>query len=186
MGLAASGIFTIRKMVSLKLRPSTNQEAYQEIRNALTMRFYSTANLGSQLHADFKPYLRQEGHKYLANNFLLSLQPFTAWVGLVGVVLIFIIVSAMWWDTPATLAKVLAAYGAVSPPRCPPLTIRLLRAAKHIAVFLFILIIKCYRGTLQTWFTEHPCDVNSLEQVLSELDFLSKKSESRSVIDVVT
>lgn len=103
-------------MVSLLVRPSPDQEAHQVIRTALTTRFYSTADLGGLLTAEYRPYLRQAGCDYLANNFLLSLQPFTAWVGLMGVILIFIIASAMWWDTPATPAKVFAAYGAVSPP----------------------------------------------------------------------
>jgi len=103
------------------------------------MQFYSTANLGSQLSAEYRPYLRQEGQVYLANNFLLSLQPFTAWVGLAGVVLIFIIVSAMWWHAPATPAKVLAAYGAVSHPKCPPLTTQTTKIRQaHCRIFIHI------------------------------------------------
>jgi hypothetical protein len=46
------------------------------------------------------------------------MQPWTAYLGLFGICIIFVLANAMWWDKPATLAKVLGAYGAVRTSFC--------------------------------------------------------------------
>ena len=52
----------------------------------------------------------------MAKNKLLTIQPWTAWAGIIGILLVFIFVTAMWWDTPPSADKILAGLGPVRRP----------------------------------------------------------------------
>jgi hypothetical protein len=56
-----------------------------------------------------KPEYREK-----ARNWLLLLQPGIALFAAVGVILIFVFSSALWWDTTATAGEVFAVFGPVS------------------------------------------------------------------------
>jgi len=52
--------------------------------------------------ADYKPY-----------TFFSWAQPWIAWMGLIGCILVFCFSSATWWNTPVNFTKVAVAYAAV-------------------------------------------------------------------------
>ena len=49
-----------------------------------------------------------------ASTILGGLQPFIAWLGMIGcLVIVFVFTTATWWSTPVDFSKVAIAYGAV-------------------------------------------------------------------------
>lgn len=52
--------------------------------------------------------------QYKAHTLLDWAQPWIAWIGILGCVLVFAFTSVAWWDTPVTFSKVAVAYAAVS------------------------------------------------------------------------
>ena len=66
-----------------------------------------------------KPEFRRDHDEYRPTTLLDWLQPLVAWIGLVGCILVFGFVSATWWDTKVSFAKVAVAYGAVSASGSP-------------------------------------------------------------------
>jgi amino acid transporter len=67
-------------------------------------------------------HYRRQSPQYKSYTFLSWAQPYIAWLGLIGCVLVFSFTSAMWWSSPANLTKVAIAYAVVRPlfPSSPP------------------------------------------------------------------
>ena len=60
-------------------------------------------------------YVRNtKGYRKMAKNYLMLLQPGFALFAAGGIIFIFILCSALWWDTTATVAEILAVFGPVS------------------------------------------------------------------------
>src|SRR5438045_2056164 len=57
---------------------------------------------------------RRKSADYKSYTFLGFAQPYIAYLGLLGCILVFGFASATWWSTPADLTKVAVAYAAVS------------------------------------------------------------------------
>lgn len=57
---------------------------------------------------------RRRSENYKSYTFLGFAQPYVAWLGLIGCILVFGFASATWWSSPADLTKVAVAYAAVS------------------------------------------------------------------------
>src|SRR6266536_2917798 len=53
------------------------------------------------------------GYREMAKNYLMLLQPGIALFAILGIIFIFILSSALWWDTSATAAEILAVFGPV-------------------------------------------------------------------------
>jgi hypothetical protein len=66
--------------------------------------------------AGYGKYVRNtEGYQKMAKNYLMLLQPGFALFSIAGILFIFILCSALWWDTTATAAEIFAVFGPVSP-----------------------------------------------------------------------
>jgi hypothetical protein len=61
---------------------------------------------------DFMHYKRKS-KAYKAATALGWAQPWPAYIGFLGCIIILIFTSAMWWNNPATFTNVAMAYGAV-------------------------------------------------------------------------
>jgi amino acid transporter len=55
-----------------------------------------------------------EGYKTMAKNYLMLLQPGFALFAATGIIFIFILYSALWWDTTAIAAEIFTVFGPVS------------------------------------------------------------------------
>ena len=64
----------------------------------------------SEHHQRFQ---RNSAH-FTPYTFFAWFQPWVAWIGLVGCLVVFVFVSATWWSTAPNFTKVAEAYGAVS------------------------------------------------------------------------
>lgn len=64
----------------------------------------------SEHHQRFQ---RDSAH-FTPYTFFAWFQPWVAWIGLVGCLVVFVLVSATWWSTAPNFTKVAEAYGAVS------------------------------------------------------------------------
>ncbi|XTI89221.1 hypothetical protein V2W45_1343993 [Cenococcum geophilum] len=67
----------------------------------------------------------------MAKNYLMLAQPGIAIFAVIGILVIFIFSSALWWDTTVTAAEVLAVFGL------------------HFVLVVFVLGIKLFKGTLK-------------------------------------
>jgi amino acid permease len=56
---------------------------------------------------------KRSSSKYKSYTLLSWLQPWVAWAGLVGCIVVFAFSSATWWNKPASFTKVAVAYAAV-------------------------------------------------------------------------
>src|SRR5437667_10866120 len=54
-------------------------------------------------------------YRKLAKNYLMLLHPGIALFAILGVIFVFILRSALWWDTSVTAAEILAVFGPVRP-----------------------------------------------------------------------
>lgn len=76
---------------------------------------FRTDKCGDELNsAGYGVYRRwKPAYRTKARNWLLLLQPGIAIFAILGILFIFICSSALWWDTTATAAEIIAVFGPV-------------------------------------------------------------------------
>jgi amino acid transporter len=105
-------------------------------------------------------HYRRHSSQYTSWTFLFIFQPYIAWLGLAGCILVFGFTSATWWSTPATFAKVAVAYAA------------------HILLFGLFVISKLIN---RRWWVKLNPDVTVLVKALDRLRWLKNDQRPTGV-----
>ncbi|KAE9367500.1 hypothetical protein N431DRAFT_486595 [Stipitochalara longipes BDJ] len=101
-------------------------------------------------------YVRNtKGYRKMAKNYLMLLQPGFALFAAAGILFIFILCSALWWDTTATAAEIFAVFG------------------PHMVAVILVLLIKFFRGTLNKWLVPLNPDGKDLIKRIQYLEFIA-------------
>jgi len=117
-------------------------------------------------HPDLARFVRGSAlYRKRVFNVLSWGQPWVARLGLVGCIVVWVLASATWWDTPVSVQKVAAAYGT------------------HIVLFLFWVGLKLSQGKFRpgTWWVPMTTGSNPKDLIsrLRRLERLSEKGEDR-------
>jgi hypothetical protein len=115
---------------------------------------------------------RRDSPDYGVSTLLSWLQPFTAYLGLAGCILVFVSVSTTWWSTEVSFAKVAIAYGAVSKCTIPRSKHRSDRGLQILFCFGLLLVFKSLNGTLfKRWGIKIESDPQLIRRRLDNLDY---------------
>jgi len=109
----------------------------------------------SRIRESHPQYIRSSS-RYKSYTFFSWLQPWVAWAGLIGCIVVFAFSSATWWSTQATFTKVAVAYAA------------------HVILFSLYIILKIIRR--KGWVYLDP-DPNVLIGELDRLYWLKSDEE---------
>lgn len=108
------------------------------------------------------PYYQRHSSAYKPYTFFGWFQPWVAWIGLTGCILVFVFSSATWWSTPASFTKVAVAYGA--------------------QIILFVLFV-IFKMISRKWWVKLDPDVQVLVRELDRLRWLKQDEVDTTRLD---
>lgn len=120
------------------------------------------------------PQYKRNSGIYRSYTFFGWLQPWVAWVGLIGCILVFVFSSAPWWSKPATFTKVAVAYAAVCVSCSSSMVSPADSKLQHIILFALWVILKIIRK--KPWVHLDP-DASILVRELHHLTWLKQDEQ---------
>jgi yeast amino acid transporter len=119
------------------------------------------------------PYYQRHSSAYKPYTFFGWFQPWVAWIGLTGCILVFVFSSATWWSTPASFTKVAVAYGAVGVSLLIVSSMASLADSKSQHIILFVLFV-IFKIISRKWWVKLDPDVAVLVRELDRLRWLKQ------------
>ncbi|KUJ15957.1 uncharacterized protein LY89DRAFT_697946 [Mollisia scopiformis] len=115
-------------------------------------RWQSICDAGLKAEPQYESW-RRKSPDYKSYTFLAFAQPYIAWLGLIGCLLVFGFASATWWHTSPDLTKVAVAYAA------------------HV---IFLLLFVVFKIVNRRWWVKLDTDVTVLIAALDRLRWLKQ------------